>query len=366
MTTTTDSAGHPDVSEISDLTEGLLSPSRTHDVRRHLDDCALCTDVYDSLEEIRGMLGTLPGVPRMPADVAERIDAALAAEALLDATATDGAGTPARGAETAEAVSQAAASESVVDVSRETSTAGASTPDSDSTVSDPVPDTPDDASDASGASGASGPSATSGKPVASVGATPGSGAPRPAGHARAATGPGRGGRLRGRRRRTAVLGAVVGAAALSLGTLLIQPWDTGSKGTTAGRSEGAHTFSEDKLEDRVSKLLAKEPSITGVGTPGPKSSVGSQSSPNGPKKGSTMQDEYVQVPACVERGLDGRTPLAADKGTYKGKSAYLVVVPHDSDGAKVSAYIVDASCVNASSSPDATGKVLLTESYARN
>ncbi|MEU2564193.1 hypothetical protein ABZ626_33420 [Streptomyces longispororuber] len=364
MTTTTDSAGHPDVSEISDLTEGLLSPSRTHDVRRHLDDCALCTDVYDSLEEIRGMLGTLPGAPRMPADVAERIDAALAAEALLDATVADGARTPARDADTAgEAVSKVSAAAPAVDVSRETSSVRASTPDSASKVSGPVPGTPDDAAEVSEA--ASGPSATSSMPVASTGATSGSGALRPAGHPRAATGPGRGGRLRGRRRRTAVLGAVVGAAALSLGTLLIQPWDNGSKGTTAGRSEGAHTFSEDKLEDRVSKLLAKEPSITGVGTPRPQSSVGSQSSPNGPKKGSTMQDDYVQVPACVERGLDGRTPLAADKGTYEGKSAYLVVVPHDSDGAKVSAYIVDASCVNASSSPDATGKVLLTESYAR-
>ncbi|MEU8788114.1 hypothetical protein [Streptomyces sp. NPDC048643] len=89
MTSTTDKAGHPDVAEISDLTEGLLPPSRSDDVRRHLDDCVLCADVYDSLEEIRGLLGTLPGPPRMPADVVGRIDAALAAEALLSATAPD-------------------------------------------------------------------------------------------------------------------------------------------------------------------------------------------------------------------------------------------------------------------------------------
>ncbi|MFE4645751.1 anti-sigma factor family protein, partial [Streptomyces sp. NPDC056730] len=89
MTSTTDTAQHPDVSEISDLAEGLLSPSRSAAVRSHLDGCALCADVHDSLEEIRGLLGTLPGPPRMPADVAERIDAALAAEALLDATAPD-------------------------------------------------------------------------------------------------------------------------------------------------------------------------------------------------------------------------------------------------------------------------------------
>lgn len=93
--TSTDTAGHPDVAEISDLTEGLLPPSRTTDVRRHLDECELCADVHASLEEIRGLLGTLPGPPRMPDDVASRIDAALAAEALLNATAPDAVDTPA-------------------------------------------------------------------------------------------------------------------------------------------------------------------------------------------------------------------------------------------------------------------------------
>ncbi|MEU1274409.1 hypothetical protein [Streptomyces sp. NPDC005799] len=90
MTSTTDRAGHPDVAEISDLTEGLLPATRTADIRQHLDACELCADVYASLEEIRGLLGTLPEPPQMPADVAGRIDAALAAEALLlGATAPD-------------------------------------------------------------------------------------------------------------------------------------------------------------------------------------------------------------------------------------------------------------------------------------
>ena len=95
MTSTTDTAGHPDVAEISDLTEGLLPASRTADVRRHLDECELCADVLASLEEIRGLLGTLPGPPQMPADVAGRIDAALAAEALLQATAPEVVNAPA-------------------------------------------------------------------------------------------------------------------------------------------------------------------------------------------------------------------------------------------------------------------------------
>ncbi|MFE2324050.1 hypothetical protein ACFXD5_09055 [Streptomyces sp. NPDC059385] len=89
MSPTADTTGtirHPDVSEISDLTEGLLSPARTAEIRSHLGDCSLCADVRASLDEIRSLLGTLPGPARMPADIAGRIDAALAAEALLDAT----------------------------------------------------------------------------------------------------------------------------------------------------------------------------------------------------------------------------------------------------------------------------------------
>lgn len=64
-------------------------------MRRHLDECELCADVHASLEEIRGLLGTMPGPPRMPDDVASRIDAALAAEALLNATAPDTVDAPA-------------------------------------------------------------------------------------------------------------------------------------------------------------------------------------------------------------------------------------------------------------------------------
>lgn len=89
MTSTTGADSHPEVAEISALTEGILPPDRSTEIREHLAGCALCTDVHDSLEEIRGLLGTLPGPQRMPADIAGRIDAALAAEALLDATRPD-------------------------------------------------------------------------------------------------------------------------------------------------------------------------------------------------------------------------------------------------------------------------------------
>ncbi|MFF1377766.1 anti-sigma factor family protein [Streptomyces sp. NPDC058308] len=318
MTTTTDTAGHPDVAEISDLTEGLLSPSRTSDVRRHLDSCELCADVYASLEEIRGMLGTLPGPPRMPDDVAGRIDAALAAEALLDSTPSgdlfsEDANSERATSEPAGLASAPAAAR----VSRETS---------------PAP--------------------------AAAGATD-----RPAGHSRAATGPGRGGRLRSTRRRTTVLGAVFTAAAIGLGTLLIQTLgsDTdGTAGSASKRPNTANSFSEGKLEGRVADLLNKNhvrkpQGQSDASTP----SFDTRSSSESPKKNSPMTT--VQVPECIQRGIGDRTPLAAEEGSYDGKDAYLVVVPHDSDTTKVSAYIVDAACVGKSSS--ATGKVLATHAY---
>ncbi|WP_075734171.1 hypothetical protein [Streptomyces acidiscabies] len=108
MTSTTDTAGHPDVAELSDLTEGLPTPTRTTELRRHLGGCEVCADTYASLAEIRELLGTLPEPVAMPEDVVLRIDAALAAEAMASA------------AEAAEAEVPEAEG---ADVSRETSVA---------------------------------------------------------------------------------------------------------------------------------------------------------------------------------------------------------------------------------------------------
>ncbi len=205
VTSTNDKAEHPDVAEISDLTEGLLPADRRDAVRRHLDRCELCADVHASLEDIRGLLGTVPGPPRMPADVAGRIDAALAAEALLHATApvTDGedenvtAGT-------------AAADGAPLHVSRETSA-----PSSD----------------------------------------------RPAGRPRSSTtGPGRKPRLRARSRRAAVLGAAFAVAALGLGSVVLSSLNGGGGPDDEQRTTtAADTFSEGKLEEQVNDLLARNP-----------------------------------------------------------------------------------------------------------
>ncbi|QFQ98787.1 hypothetical protein F9278_24415 [Streptomyces phaeolivaceus] len=196
MTSTTDTAGHPEVTEISDLSEGLLPPSRTSDVRQHLEECPLCADVYASLEEIRSLLGTLPGPPRMPDDVAGRIDAALAAEALLDATASQSQDTEDR-----SDVSHTVTSGSGAHVSRETSSA----------------------------------------------------ADRYAGHPRASTGPGRTSQRRHNRRRTAI-GAVFAIAALGFGAVLVQSIGEDDSPPSASPT-ASDVFSGVKLEKRVQDLL---------------------------------------------------------------------------------------------------------------
>ncbi|WP_326774946.1 anti-sigma factor family protein [Streptomyces sp. NBC_01445] len=317
MTSTTDTAEHPEIAEISELTEGLLSPSRTQQVREHLKSCELCADVYASLEEIRGTLGTLPGPPHMPADIAGRIDAALAAEALLDTQA------PAYTEHKAEAEAEAQAA---APVSRET------TPET----------TPAD--------------------------SPTAPADRPSGHPHATTGPGRGSRTRNRRRRGAALGAVFTAASIGLGVLLLQnggSTPTGAPETgTPRQASSALSFSESKLENQVQSLLTEKSSAPSDSSTSKPSLDIEQSGPKTPRTNSPMRGKTIVVPDCIQRGTGRETPaLAMERGDYKGTTAYLVVLPHQSDPAQVSAYVIDATCVKQPSS--APGKLLLTHSYAR-
>ena len=91
--------------------------------------------------------------------------------------------------------------------------------------------------------------------------------------------------------------------------------------------------------------------------------VESNDAGNGSAGVDTLITPAVQVPDCIQKGTGSTaTILAAEKGTYKGTTVYLVVVPDTSDSTKVTAYIVDAACENRWTSP---GKLLLTHSYAR-
>ncbi|MPY51226.1 anti-sigma factor family protein [Streptomyces acidicola] len=313
MTSTTDAAEHPEITELSDLTEGLLPPSRSADVRRHLDECPLCADVYASLEEIRGMLGTLPGPPRMPAEIAGRIDAALAAEALLNSTAPDPHATTAQGP--AEASRPELDENSGAHVSRETS---------------PPAD-------------------------------------RPAGHSRGATGPGRPGRKRIARRRVVVVSAVFTVAALSLGALLAQSMGGSGSGDNPGtehsQDASVSTFAGDTVKNQVETLLA-ENHAAGKASGGRDDFDTSTKPPGAKTDGPPKTLVTVNVPDCIAEGIGrGESPLAAKEGEYKKATAYLVVLPDASNTARVTAYVVDAACVG--KTPASPGDVLLKHSYPR-
>ncbi|MFD3991799.1 zf-HC2 domain-containing protein [Streptomyces sp. NPDC058548] len=307
---------HPDVSEISDLTEGLLSPTRSAAVRRHLDGCPLCADVRTSLEEIRGLLGTLPGPPRMPAEIAGRIDAALAAEALLNAT------TP----------------ESDTPVSRETSPATAAAAPADPPA--PVTDRP-----------------------------AGRATDRPAGRSSAATGPGRAGKPR--RRRIALLstlGAAFGAVVLGTSLYLSQAGNITAGGEAADTKKadavaGAalNPFSGSPVEDRVRALLTEDES---VGTP---RGIGPESMSTETETEAPERNRDTAIPGCVLAGT-GRSDavLEHERGEYQGKPAYLLVLTDLADAKRVQAYVVDASCAERTTgSGSPTADLLFSETYPR-
>ncbi|WP_405821517.1 zf-HC2 domain-containing protein [Streptomyces sp. NBC_00838] len=340
MTTTTGTTEHPDVSEISDLTEGLLSPVRSAEVREHLDGCALCADVHESLEEIRGLLGTLPGPPRMPADVAARVDAALAAEALLNATAA------------------------TADVSRETSR----TADSSAETAAPEPEHEHETESERKSEREAESAATAVVPGASVPGATVSDAPRadrPAGRPRAATGPGR--PRRQRRRRGVILGAVFGTAAIGVSVLLFQTSSSTSSvdykaDSGASQADGSgDVFSGTGIQDKVHSLLTSTPA-----TGAPHMADGGSGGENSTREGTTTASPkaLAQLPPCVQQGI-GRTepPLAAEKGIYNGVDAFLVVLSDPVDGSLVRAYVVDAACVDVT--PPVKGELLLTKTYPR-
>ncbi|KFK89727.1 hypothetical protein IX27_01405 [Streptomyces sp. JS01] len=321
MTPTPDLAQHPEVSEISDLTEGLLTPSRTAEVQQHLAECDLCAEVRDSLEEVRGLLGTMPDPEPMPEDIAARIDAALAAEALSTPSTEN---------------------EPVV-VSRETTTDGNAMPNRTATGS------------------------------ASV--TGSTAAPdRPAGRSSAATGPGR--RPARRRRRTVVLGTAFGAAVIGMSVFFLQslsPSGDASKSVTDGgvsaADSSAPAYADGTLEAQVRDLLGDKASqqSPGVKKVPPEADTKSSSealTPEAEPSRSPMKAPVVAVPPCVQKATGRTTPaLALDEGTYRGTDAYLVVLPHTSDSSRVQAYVVASSCVD--TAPESSGQLLLTRSYNR-
>ncbi|MEU0299779.1 hypothetical protein ABZ252_09975 [Streptomyces sp. NPDC006175] len=304
MTSTADTAQHPDISEISDLTEGLLQPSHEAELRRHLDACDECADTHTSLEEIRSLLGERePLLERMPEDVADRIDAALASEAATIAQAPT--------AETA--------------VSRETT--------ADGSAAAPRP--------AGRPRGATGPGRS------------------PARRRRRTV-------ILGTAFGAAAVGMSVfllqsfQVSQDSAGKMA----DSGVSAADSSRED----FSEGTLEGRVHTLLSESGASEAVGDAGKpsmdtKSSPGDLS-PGAASPRTPLRAPIVDVPPCVQQGTGRDTPpLAVEEGSYEGTAAFLVVLPDAADSARVQAYVVDAACVD--STPAAKGHLLLTHSYAR-
>ncbi|WP_424212808.1 zf-HC2 domain-containing protein [Streptomyces sp. BI20] len=284
MTSTTGTIGHPDVSEISDLAEGLLPPARTTEIREHLAGCALCADVRDSLDEIRALLGTLPGPPRMPADIAGRIDAALAAEALLDATAPRPA---------AERVSRETRSGEGPRAPRPTT----------------APRAPEVA--------AGGPGRTRRRRTA-----------RLALFGTAAAG---------------LVGVVLwGALGSNPGS------GTAPQAVRQDRAaaEAAAGFSAESLPDTVRNLLTAAPEalVPQKRTAPDQGAAGIDSTPSA-AAGQGGTD--TGAPGCVLAGA-GRTdpPVAAESGSWAGRRAWLVVFAHPGDSARVDAWVIDSRCAD--------------------
>ncbi|MFG3051153.1 anti-sigma factor family protein [Kitasatospora sp. NPDC048239] len=272
---------HPGVDELADLAEGLVeSPETAEALRRHLADCAECRETAEALAEVQALLGAAE-TPPMPADVAERLDAALAAAA----TETDAA----------EAVDKA--------------------------VRGPQePSRP--------AHRGEGPTRPA-RPATAASAPPGRPAAGTAPTAPGGTGPGR----PRRRRARLLLGAAAALFAVGLGgALLLQPDDRQPSSSSAARADapaatsvpapgtpprpeadGGTAYREDALAAQIQQLIAQG------GRPGSPAAKPSAGPPVDGEQG-IRGHSATACPAPV----DG-TPLATDRGSFAGAPAEVLV-----------------------------------------
>jgi len=283
-----DSSGHPPVEAIAEYLEDLLPPDATTRLREHFADCAECLDTRAALQEVRSLLGQTE-TPVLPADIGIRIDAALAAEALLAAT--------------------------------------------------PVPEPGPDAAPAQPSTTTSS-TTTAGTPPRKA-YSPSSG--RAAGARRP---PGRPGRGRGRGWRRAALGVAALAIVGLVSTAVIQSGghsDNGSTNSSAavgtaragaiGALPSLGTLTDANLTQQVHGLL-----LSHTVAQHPQAQTARSNAPAATPGG---------APACVlaATGRPGETPLAAGQGVYQDTPVVALVyadAAHPLTSSDV--YLVDASC----------------------
>ncbi|MDH6703663.1 hypothetical protein P3T27_000344 [Kitasatospora sp. MAA19] len=265
---------HPSVDELADLAEGLIESADAADaLRRHLDGCAECRETTDALGEVQALLGAVE-TPPMPADVAARLDAALAAAATAPEAVQATRNTPAAGS---RAITPAPPSRAV-----------------------------------------RAPSAPPARPTAPTGP----GRPRP----------------RRRRVALLLGAATALAAIALGGALLVRPADQGDRhpaaaagaptGTGAAHSARADQAAgagpvfrdDDQLADQVQQLLAHAGATPGLRPTGP-----AKPSAAPPAEGRQELTTQASPPAC-QAPAEG-TPLATDHGSYAGAPVEVLVYP---------------------------------------
>ena len=284
----TDSSGHPDVEVISEYQEELLPDDSASAVRAHIDECPDCRETLDALDELRELLGESE-FPPLPADIALRIDVALAVESGLRAEQ------------------------------------GPSAPVAEQPIR-------------SGPGRSTG--RTTGRPQGAAHTTPGGPKAPPA--------PGRPnkGRRSSRWLRRAALG--VGGAAV-IGCVVTLGFSLGGPGpntsTSAERSvvsnaEGAtgtaYVFTAVGFTAQIQSLVASD-----------KGSVAPRAMTQGQESGAAAAEpSNTTPPACVLRAVDrpGQSPITSAFGNYQGTAAFALVYPGNSAATSVEAYLVTADC----------------------
>ncbi|MFD8708022.1 anti-sigma factor family protein [Kitasatospora sp. NPDC059648] len=278
---------HPSVEELADLAEGLVEPDRAAALHRHVDGCAECRETADALAEVQALLGAAAPEP-MPADVAARLDTALAETARTDqhGTAAGAAERPRRAPAT------------------------------------PVRAVP--------------PSAA---PPSRPGSSSGPGRSRPRrrrfavllGAAAALAAFGLGGALLLDHSENSGTSAASAASAASAGA----PEDRSAR--TPHLAGPGTVYREDQLATQVQQLLARSGAEPGLRATGPARSDAA------PAEGARPEFSGPASPAACRAPAPG-TPLATDRGSYQGSPVEVLVYPAADRPGLVDVYLRAPDC----------------------